>query len=71
MTIPQTLPEGTQVSCNVKGRVFRAVVVARTPTGVQIIPPANHTYHHVTSRQVTAIHKPGKWDPSRTQVRAA
>lgn len=65
MRLPQTLKEGTLVTCNVRGRVFTAKVESRTPTGVRVDPPKGITYREITARQVTAVHV---FDPYATQL---
>jgi hypothetical protein len=63
--LPANLKPGTRLDCNVRGRVFTATVLARTPTGVRVSPPSGITYHHVTAKQVARVHK---WDPYATQI---
>jgi hypothetical protein len=65
MKLPRNVRPGTRVDCNVKGRKFAATVMERTPTGLRVCPPRGCTYHHVTARQVTKLHK---WDPAVTQI---
>lgn len=70
MRLPERFKPDTFVSCNVRGRMFRARVVERVPSGVRIEPPAGITYHVVTARQITAIHTNG-FDPRASQWRGA
>lgn len=55
MNLAQVCP-GDEVTCNVKGREFRATVVEKVDTGLKITPPHGVTYHHVTARQVRKRH---------------
>lgn len=49
--------EGDEIQCNIKGRVFNAVVEEKLPgEGIRIKPvDPRYTYFHVTARQVTKI----------------
>jgi hypothetical protein len=65
MRLPRTLKPGTRVTCNVKGRVFTATVVERTPTGVRVQPPKGITWREIKARDVKSVHA---FDPYATQV---
>lgn len=59
------LKAGRVVECNVRGRVFRATLLARTADGWSIAPQGRSTYHHVTARDITAADR--VWTPEGTQ----
>lgn len=59
------LKPGRVVECNVRGRVFRATLVARIADGWSVEPHGRATYHHVVSRHITKADR--VWTAESTQ----
>lgn len=59
---------GDTVDCNIKGRQFSAKVVRRDADALVITPPRGITWHRVTARQVTKVHR---YDPRKSQITEA